>query len=250
MTMTMLLRLLGCVAAAFLIAGCGPQRSASLNQAMTAFNAHQYSSAHHHAVQAMRSSTGREREQAAYLAGLSAYQMRDLDEAELRLAAATRSGDARTAGSAKAMLGQVRLDQNRPGEAATLFDEAARQLTGHDAAEARRHAAIAHQRAGNTNAANQWAASGEGSGGGAGGVFALQVGAFSERQRATQAANDASRLADSHGLGPVNVITSRDARGRPLFLVQFGSFSSRDSAARTRTQLGRLDYIVAPRATP
>lgn len=261
MTMTMLLRLAGraaaCLAIALLLTGCGPQRSTSLNQAITAYNSHHYSSAHHHAVQAMRSATGREREQAAYLAGLSAYQMRNLDEAELRLVAATRSGDARTAGSAKAMLGQVRLDQRRPREAASLFEDAARQLTGHDAAEARRYAAIAHQQAGNTTAANQWAAAGTSGGTSSAGrhqtssgVFALQVGAFSDRERANQAANDASRLADSNGLGPVKIIPSSDRRGRPLYLVQFGSFSSRDSAARTRSHLGRLDYIVAPRATP
>lgn len=240
-----------CVVAAIALTGCGstPQTS-SLNQALASYNAHHYNTAHSHAVAAMRTASGRERDQAAYIAGLCAYLLNNLDEAELRLSAATRSSDARTAGSAKAMLGQVRLDQNRPNEAAALFEAAAKDLTGSDAAEARRFAAIAHQYAGNQPAVDQWTASQAYTPSShAGGTFTLQVGAFNDRQRASQAATDAARLAEGSGLGPVNIIDSRDSRGRALYLVQFGSFASRNSAAQTRAQLGRLDFIVAPRAT-
>jgi hypothetical protein len=32
----------------------------------------------------------------------------------------------------------------------------------------------------------------------------------------------------------------------PLYLVQFGFFTSRDAASAARTRIGKLEYIVAP----
>lgn len=229
----------------FMIAGCGPQRSVLLGQAVSAYNAQQYTKAHHLAVSATRTAAGIEREQAAYLAGLSAYQLGNLDEAELRLTVATRSSDKQTAASAKAMLGQVRLDQNRPHEAAALFDQAAQQLAGNDAAQARRYAAIARNQPLHASGL-----SGAGRGSVDSNLYAIQVGAFSQWQRANEAASRAERIANRLGLGPVDVISSTDAQGQPLYLVQFGRFASRDAAIQMRTQLGQMDYHIIHRAMP
>jgi septal ring-binding cell division protein DamX len=76
--------------------------------------------------------------------------------------------------------------------------------------------------------------------------FALQVGAFTDKKRAQQAASEAEPLAKKDGLGPVRVIPRRDDRGKSLYLVQFGFFTSRDAASAARTRLGRLEYIVTP----
>lgn len=240
-----------CLLAAVALGLCGCEttpRTSPLNQALSAYATHQYGTAHHYAVLAMRSGSERQRDQATYLAGLCAYLLEDLDEAELRLTAASRSSDRRAAGSAKAMLGQVRLDQNRAEDAARLFEEAAQQLTGADAVEAARFAALAHEYSGNQAAVDRWAAGSTSRPSSSSAGFALQVGAFHDRQRASSAADAAATVAERNGLGPVNVISSSDSRGRPLYVVQFGSFASRTSAAQTRAQLGRLDYIVAPRS--
>ena len=80
------------------------------------------------------------------------------------------------------------------------------------------------------------------------GVFSLQVGNFLERENATRAAIQARDIAANHRLGPVRTIPGRDHVGRRRYVVQFGHFNSRGAAASARKRMGRLDYIVAPRA--
>jgi hypothetical protein len=72
------------------------------------------------------------------------------------------------------------------------------------------------------------------------------VGAFSDKTRAQRAADEANTVARKDGLGPVRILNRRDDRGKPLYLVQFGFFTSRDAAAAARTRIGKLEYIVAP----
>jgi len=233
-----------------MLGGCqSTPRAGTLDSALDAYNAQRYSTAHAHATNAMRSSSGRQREHATYLAGLSAYQLGNFNEAELRLISASSATDRTTAASAKAMIGQMRLDQNRPSDAAVLFEEAARDLTGNDAAEAARYAAIAHRQAGNHVAAAQWSSSTLAQSS-ASGTFTLQVGAFQERLRAQQAADDTAAAARQAGYGPVQVVPSRDARGRLMYLVQFGRFETRSAAAQARSRMGRLDYIVVAVSSP
>ncbi len=216
--------------------GCATtQTTGSYDRALAAFQSHRYSTSHDHAVRAMRQSSGQRRDEATYLAGLSAYLLGDIDEAELRLSAASRSSEAQVAANAKAMLGQVRMDQNRNDEAVRLFREAASGLNAGDAQQAERYATLA---GGGSQSATQWA-SASSSG------FSLQVGAFQDQRRAAEAAEDAERVIAGEGLGPVRIIPTRDARGRTLYLVQFGRFDTRSAAAQARAQIGRLDYFVA-----
>lgn len=223
------------------LGGCAStQTTSSYDRALAAYQAHRYSTAHSHAVDAIRASAGQQRDEATYIAGLSAYLLGDIDEAELRLSAASRSGNAAVAANAKAMLGQVRMDQNRTAEAERLFREAAAELRGSDAREAERYAAMANGSGDHAGGSGgSWASSGNGS-------FTLQAGAFSDRRRATSAAEEAQALASRDGLGSVRIVPSSDSRGRTLYLVQFGSFDTRSAAAQARSQIGRLDYIVAP----
>ena len=44
----------------------------------------------------------------------------------------------------------------------------------------------------------------------------------------------------------MKIISRRDERGAMIYVVQFGWFPTRDSAAAARAKLGRLEYIVAP----
>jgi tetratricopeptide (TPR) repeat protein len=239
------------------VAGCasGP---GTLEAAIAEYDAGRYDEANTGATKIMLRTSGSTHDEATYLAGVSAYRLGRLDEAERRLAAAAESDDARTAANARAGLGLVRLDQHRPAEAAALFEAAARDLDEEDAREAARRAATAHRLAGNPGAARTWtdiAALPEPFpddapyAGTAAGVFAIQIGAFQERSRANRAVAQARGLVGRSGFGPARVIPRRDGdAGRSLYVVQFGRFQTRREAAAIRDQLGRLDFIVAPYA--
>jgi hypothetical protein len=220
------------------------------------------------------------REQAAYLAGLSAYQLGNLPAAEQELSVAATSTDASTAGNASVMLGQLRLDQRRPREAATSFGDASRLLSGEDARQAAWHAGLAYREAGDEDAAKRWldtassrqfdaqdsaapalqtasktpSSSARTVASAAPPVtreleavgFTLQVGAFTDKKRAKRAAEDAEELAKKESLGRVRIIPRKDARNQPMYLVQIGWWVTRSEAAAARTKIGRLEYIVAP----
>ncbi len=280
-------RLLGLpwVVAALLMAMAGcestPKASAGLAGALSEYDAGRYDAAHTKAVAAMQGATGADREQAAYVAGLSAYRKRDYIEAEHRLTTAAASSDRTVSGRAKAALGLVCLAQNRPATGAVHLAEAARVLDGPDASEAAFRAGVAYQLAGDESAAQRQFAyarsvesssgvsggrastgGGGGSGGTSGGasggatggswanppsgLFAIQVGAFSDMTNARSAADQARRFADRHGLGEVRIIPKSDARQRTLYVVQFGRFTSRTSAEAALRQLAEPRYIIAP----
>jgi hypothetical protein len=42
------------------------------------------------------------------------------------------------------------------------------------------------------------------------------------------------------------MFTRVDSKGRRLYMVQVGSFATREDAVAARTRMGRADYIVAP----
>jgi len=294
---TMLMVHLACACGLILgFNGCAPKgQSGSMNAAMDEYNSQQYKGAHEQAAAVMAKATGTQRERAAYIAGLSAYQAGDVDAAEQELGVASVSSDPQIAGNAKAMLGQLRLDQRRPREAATCFAEASQLLEGEDARQAAWHAGLAYRQAGDEPSAKRWlneassatfdsqptsttvastaqpsAQPAVASTGGASAVrtsnviggnaaaaadpaeraatvgFTLQIGAFNDKNRARNAAEDAESIARKEGLGRVRIIPRRDARGQPMYLVQLGWWVTRVEAAAARGKLGRLEYIVAP----
>lgn len=230
------------------LVGCesGQKTNADLNRAVQDFERHQYEPSREQATAAMRSSRGVERERAAYVAGLSAFELGMIDEAERRFMTASRSSDSEIAANAKAMLGQIRLGQGRHDDALRYLDEASSGLRGEDARQARQLASQARRiAAGDRTVGSEFrietahtvAVPDDG--------FALQVGAFHERQRASRAAEEARPLVERDGIGPVQIVPTTDQRGRALYLVRVGHFETRRAAAEARQRLGRLDYIVA-----
>ncbi len=230
-----------------------------LDAAIVEYNAGRYDGAHAKSLAVMRSASEEgnptTRDRAAYVAGLSAYRMRQYDEAEMRLLTSAQSTDHEVQGRSKALLGFIRLEQSRPASAAEYFRDAAPMLEGDEANEARYHASAAYEAAGNPTAARSLpsspssTSSGSMAAGGAGsgpGVFAIQVGAFENLANAQTAANEARTLASQHQLGDVRIIPRRDSRSRTLYVVQIGTFSSRTDAESARRRLGRMSYIVAP----
>ena len=231
---------------AVVLGGCQSHtRPAALDQARHDYEAGQFVKAEAGARQAMSAATGPDRAEAAYLAGLSSFRLGSIHTAETNFLIAAESSDRQVAARAQSMLGVIRLKQRRPSEAAVLFASAEPMLTGEDARQLARYAAIANQQAGDYTASRQWSSKSVSLGASpAGGSFSLQVGAFRERDHAERAAAEARLVADPQGLGPVRIVTSADERGRQLFLVQFGSFGSRSAAAGVRQRLGKLQYIV------
>ena len=155
------------------------------------------------------------------------------------------------------------MREHRPLAAAAQFEQASSALSPEQAPHAAYLAALAYQEAGDKPSAAKWLAISQRNGrldderspGFSGSVearggFTLQVGAFRQRQHAEHAAADASAVADSGGHGPVRIVPIRDERRRKLYLVQFGRFATRGSAADARTRLGNLRFIVAPLKLP
>ena len=220
-----------------------------MSRAVADYESGRYETAGGGAEEVMQSASSPQREDAAYLAGLSAYRLGRIDEAERRLMNAAGSNRPETAGKARAMMGIIRLDQNRPGEAVDLFEAAARMLVGSDAMQATEHAQMARRRAGAPESPDVCRyASAAGETLAVVGQFALQVGAFRDAEGADRAARTAQTIANRAGLGAVRVVPGADERGGTLYLVQFGQFASRAAAAAVRSEIGTLEYIVAPMA--
>src|SRR5690606_9727666 len=76
------------------------------------------------------------------------YHLNQPDEAERRFLIARQSPDSETRGRAEAMLGTIRLDQDRPLDAAQHFKSASSILTGREASEAAYRAGLAYQQGG------------------------------------------------------------------------------------------------------
>jgi tetratricopeptide (TPR) repeat protein len=258
-----------CIAAS----GCAANPKGALDQAVVDFNQQRYTQAHQKAKAIADRPSSPNRHDAAYIAGMSAYQLGQIDEAERQLQTAINADNAETAARAKAVLGQIRLDQRRWRDAALLLTQAADTLSGEDRLRAAANASLAYQNLGDLDSARTWRAMASGrapqnaspsspssssgdalptvvtsapGGGKAGSTgFTLQVGAFQEKKRAESAAKEALRVAQREGWGQARIIPRRDERGRPTYLVQIGAFPTRESAAAARARIGRLDYIVA-----
>lgn len=236
----------------WLLVGCESTGSKeALNQAVANYNSQQYFLAQKRSKAVAMKAKGTLRDQATYLAGLSAYKLGDLVEAELQLTKAASSPDRITAGRAKAVIGLIRVDQDRPGDAAGLLSEASISMKGEDSRQAAYQAALAHDEAGgrmpNYYSDQSYSSSRTHAGSQ---TFSLQVGAFRELKRAEAAAKRIAGVAQANDLGRVRIVKNSDNRGRTLFIVQLGRFSSRFEAKDIHRQIGRKDLIVAPLAEP
>lgn len=126
------------------LAGCAtepPPRPApgSMTKApySEAFVAGRYSEAYQQAVETINETEpGRQRDEAALVAGLSASQIDRSEDARRWLEPLTRSSERDIAGRAGAGLGLMNQERGRHVEAAALLKEASEKLTGDEAARA------------------------------------------------------------------------------------------------------------------
>lgn len=220
---------------------------ARLEQAREQYAARQYTLAYLRSKEVAESArAGADRDEAMYLAGLSAAQIGKNEQAVKYLEKAMRSNSPAIVGRAASQLGLLRLRANQPGTAAELFTQAASHLDGRAGELAAQHAAGAWHEAGDADQAAKWRAIGWPRRYGAtGSAFSVQIGAFLDRDHAEVAARSVRHDASRAGLDPVRIVPTHDQRGRSLYLVQLGRFASRSAADHARQQLGGRRSIIA-----
>jgi len=215
-----------------------------------------------------RSSASPLREQASWIAGLSAYQMQQLDEAELQFMASGRSQDPRLSIDSKIMIADIRVLQNRWSDAAQLYREAAAGLSGDERSRVLGYADVASSqaslRATGQGSSAPSARTGSSSSGApvlganpsstkdpsrsappsGSGSFALQAGAFQNESNARRRAAEIATSARQAGLGEPRVVRTRDAGGREFWAVQVGQFTSRAGAEAAKARVASLNLII------
>lgn len=241
------------------VVGCSnEQRSKDVNAALADYAAGNYQSAYDKASMLQVGAFGDDRAKAAYVAGICAFKLNRLADADSNLLIASGAEDKQIVGKAKATLGHVRMKQNRPQEAAAYFKEAAALLSGEESAKASYEAGVAYKAAGEMSTARSQLSIASNAPSAPAGVradareqladtgFALQIGVFTDRANAQRAQREAQALATKHRLGEVRLVAAKDQRGRAVTIVQLGSFGSRQAAEQARRTIGKLEYVVKP----
>jgi tetratricopeptide (TPR) repeat protein len=269
------LSVLGAVLAA---AGCGtPPSTASIDRAIAEYEAGRFAASLASAEQAAsRGGDALVRDEAAYLAGMSAYRLGRDVEARRWLSASATSSDAWLAGQSLVTLGSVELRGGDATAAARAFVRAAERLPDADeSAKARTAAGWAYRQLGDdANAKAQFAlakvpASGPVSAlqpsratlprasepsmtdraptaatSPSNGAFTIQAGAFRDAGRARSRADEIADRARELGLGSPAVRTKRTTAGVEMWVVQVGRFPDRASAEKVKSRLGSVNLSV------
>ena len=124
-------------------AACQSAQSDRLDGAINSYESKNWKQSLEQASVVQNETSGAVRDQAAFLAGLSAYQMGNYPEAQTRFQISEQSMDAETAGESKVMLGDVMVHQKRYGDAANYYDAASNKLTGESSRRAKNLAVAA-----------------------------------------------------------------------------------------------------------
>ena len=122
-------------------AACQSAQPDRLDGAISSYESKNWKQSLEQASVVQNETSGAVRDQAAFLAGLSEYQMGNYAEAQTRFQISEQSMDAETAGESKVMLGDVMVHQKRYGDAANYYDAAANKLSGEASARAKALAA-------------------------------------------------------------------------------------------------------------
>jgi tetratricopeptide (TPR) repeat protein len=241
-----------------LLTGCTTPPSAGrrLESARAAYSSGDYASAYVEAERAAGANTPSVRHEAAYIAGMSAHQRRDLVNAERFLKLAAQSSDPALAGQALAELGLIYGELGWHAQAARYLLAASSKLQGQDRVNAYFYAAVAQQKMGQwaqarTNltlaqsqsqdpalkarAAEQLLVTG----------YTLQFGAFANQLNAEKEAQRRAIGLSKAKIGPARISAALTADNRQLHLVQAGYFTTFDSAIQARNRIG-IEAVVVP----
>jgi hypothetical protein len=256
-------------AAALVAGGCQQETTVNLDDALRAYDAKRYAECLRISKDVQSKSTDQAlRQQAAYMVGRSANELKKDEEARSAFAIAARSNDPVVAGRALAMQGAMAVEDKRWADAASSYTAAASKLTGPEQAQAREQASAAAAKAAEvrklaTTPGNQpdnqpinppgppapagttvglapaadnspWTI--------AAGVFSTETAA---RQRATTLAKEAKRA----GL-PTPRVFPMQAAGKRVWIVEIGTFTDRAPADAARKKISTADAVVAHSRNP
>ncbi len=236
--------------------GCEGSRQATRAEAVRLFESGRYSQSLRMAASMHARSSGSERERAALLAGMSDYELGNLDDASSWLLPIVDSRDDEIAGRASATLGLIAAHRADWSGAAIRFSNAGRRLSGEEAAQANFFAGEAYSMLGRTDAARRMYRLAQGGSRDTSrrdqldhrlnpSSYTVQLGAFSTYTRASVAASDAQSRAVRLGLGTPRVVPSETITSSMLYLVHVGRFTTESQAQSARVQMGSDAVVVA-----
>lgn len=244
------------VVLALSLAGCQSARPKASEEALSRYEAHDYQNAMRLAKASHGRTAGAKQEEAAFIVGMSAYELKKYDEAEVWLRPLTRSADKAIAGRASATLGLIAASQGVYTTAALDLMAAGRKLEGDEGARAMLMAGDCYRLVGRLDAATSAYALGKGMAQSVklretlasrqeNSAYTVQFGAFSSYGNATKALDSARMKAAAQGLPAPTIVSSTDVTGRTLYLVQAGKYPTKDQAAAARVRLGG-ELVVVP----
>ncbi len=243
------------------LGGCASNRAAGggalpdMKAVMADYESGRFLDAYTGAVSLYRRSVVPERDEAAYLAGLSAYRLQRYEDADRYLSPLVRIASTDVAGRAAGTLGLVELERGRYREAAEYFKKAADRLEGQGKAEAAYRAGLAYKESGShslarvqfiiargasTDAAFQAKVDRELKTSG----YTLQLGVFASRANAEAMVRE-FQAGRGASIGEARIVTSEGSRGETLYYVNVGTFNSYSAAIRGRALLDQ-PAIVRP----
>ena len=196
-----------------------------------------------------------DRFEAAYIAGISAQALGRLSDAEKMLLKAIKSKDVSLSTDASDALGLVYSQQGRYTQAKAQLFSAASRLTGERQARAYFYAGIAQQKLGQWSQARTTLVLAKSKSNDAvlrGQIddqiqvtgWTLQLGAFTDRDRARAQAESIASRSSSMQLGLPRLVSGYTNEGAPVTLVHVGQFTSYQSAIRYRDALGTPGVII------
>lgn len=119
------------------------------------YSSGKYAQAYEEASKVANSLSGKDKQHAALVAGLSAHALNKNPEAEKWLRPLTTSNDPQVAGESMATLGLILQEQSRHAQAAEMLSNAANKLTGDQAARAALYAGDSYRALGKRDDANK-----------------------------------------------------------------------------------------------
>ena len=236
------------------LCGCGTSPNATLQQTIVDYRAGRYAQAYQQAAKLASGPSRRSADEAAYMAGMSAYRLGRDDEALKHLVRLADHRDDAIAGPAGATVGLIFAKRGNHERALAYYSRAVKRLKGNDQAQAYYHMAITEQKLGRfaqarprlilaaANATDSdLRAAAEHRMQTAG--FTLQFGAYSLQRNADERVREIGALARQANLSDPQVV-ALESGGRKLYHVQAGRFGSYEAALAAKQRLNRPDVSV------
>jgi hypothetical protein len=243
------------------------EAGSTLQKVVRSYDSGKFADAYAGAVRLLGTSSGRQADEARYMAGMSAFRLGQDADAIRHLSPLRRHANPRIAGTSNITLGLIYNKQRRYESARACLATAIPLARGEDLARSHYHHGLALEGLGRSPSAKihyrlaiqhsaivsfrtmvQRKLGGATSTGPAptAAKFTLQFGAYSTRSRAISRQKQVNRLLAPGRYGSSRVVQRAVANGRSLWIVQGGGFATRGAAASARSRIGSKDSTIVP----